>query len=141
MKFNLKTAAVILGIFAAGPLQSRAQSLAQPLHTHVTSYKAAVGDFGDHLYKMAADKVHEEGYYMPYATKNSLQRLISAGVEKMFTAGLTEEKYTKQAEDNLMRFVTVMVDDAKTRGVANALDLISFRAAQGMVCPNGWPFC
>jgi len=141
MKFNLKTAAIILGISAAGPLQSEAQSLAQPLHTHVTSYKAAVKEFDDHLFKMAADKVREAGYYMPYVTKSSLHTLISTGVEKMFTAGLTEEKYTRKAEENIMRFVTVMIDDARTRGVTGPLDMISFRSAQGMCCPDGWPFC
>jgi len=141
MKFNLKASAILLCTFAAGSFSAKAQSLAQPLSTHATSYKAAVKEFSDHLFKMAADKAHEEGYHMPYATRTSLQTFINTGVEKMFTAGLTEEKYTKKAEDNIMRFVTVMIDDAHTRGVTGVLDIIAFRTAQGMCCPNGWPFC
>jgi hypothetical protein len=141
MKYNLKAAALVLCLAAAGTLPAKAQTVAQPLENHLTSYKAAVKEFGDHLYKMAADKALAEGYRMPYTVKTSLQNLIGGGVGKMFSAGLTEEKYTRQAEDNLVRFVTVMIDDAKSRGIGNMLDMISFRNAQGMICPSGWPFC
>lgn len=141
MKSSLKAFALMCFTFAAGSFSAHAQSGAQPVHTYVSSHKAVVQDFSARLYKMAADKIAEEGYRMPYITRTSLHTYISNGVSKMYSAGLTTEKYTKMAEDNIMRFTSLMISDARSRGEAHMLDILSFRTAEGMCCPGGWPFC
>lgn len=129
---------LILSVFiiaAAGA--SQAQTMASiPLARHQSSYKVTLSGYQEHLYKIVTEKITGAGYHFNNDVRQTLSSFVNDGAKKLFNGGQPTDDQKKAAEAYVAKFGEAMVHDGQSRKLEGKLDMMSFRAARAILCPN-----
>lgn len=89
---------------------------------------------------VAQNTAKEFGFDFAPDCESLLHNMIRNGAQQMQNQKVAElEDKIREAENNLARFVTVMIKEAKKRGLPR-LHEPTFHATFNELCPI-WPFC
>lgn len=132
-KFILAVA--VIGL-ASGACLGQTTAVSVPLSTHQSSYKLSLSGYQEYLYKIVTGKITEAGYHFGNDVRQTLHSFVSDGAKRIFSNGQPTDEQKKAAETYVAKFGEAMVQDAKSRKLEGELDMMSFRSARAILCPN-----
>ncbi|PZF71693.1 hypothetical protein [Taibaiella soli] len=122
--------------FATGISLAQTTASSTSLTKHQSSYKISLSDYQQHLQKVITDKITAAGYHFNNDVRQTLNSFVNDGAKKMFNGGQPNDDQKKAAEAYVAKFGDAVVADAKSRKLEGKLDMMSFRSARSILCPN-----
>jgi len=131
---------IILAVAAigltSGVCLAQTTAISVPLSTHQSSYKISLSGYQQYLYKIVTGKITEAGYRFGNDLRQTLNSFVNDGAKRLFSNGQPTDEQKKAAETYVARFGEAMVQDGKSRKLEGKLDMMSFRAARAILCPD-----